>query len=146
MTGMNMTRNQALGIVFALSAVVAMQGCATTPQDLVGEGKVNVETIPSRYGHISHVSVLASEPGVRVAGEVHGSTHGRGYILGHVDIEVIYPDGTMQEVIAFKYQNRGGKSRATPFSVEVPFVVPEGSTIRIIHHDAFTSESPTGDQ
>lgn len=138
---MNAIKNQALSITLMLSTILAIQGCTTMPHDLGRDGKVSVETIPSRYGHVSRVSVLASETGVRVAGEVHGSTHRRGYILGHVDIEVIYPDGTMQEIISFMYRNRGGKSRATPFSVEVPFVVPEGSTIRVIHHAAVNTDN-----
>jgi hypothetical protein len=106
----------------------------------VHENKVKVETIASKYGHVSRVSVWCNETETEVIGEIHGSTHGRGHIRGHIDVEIIYPDGTMQVKETFKYHNRGGKSRVTPFSIKVPIVVPEGSTIRIIHHATSDSD------
>jgi len=125
----------------ALATIIILQGCAAMSPDLVSEGKVNVETVPSRQGHVSKVSVLASETGVRVTGQVHGLFHERGYIYGHVDIEVISPDGTMQWIEEFRYRNRGGKSRTTPFSLDIPVVVADGSTIRVIHHAAVISDN-----
>jgi len=130
---MNTFSQQVLDVFLVLSTVFTLQSCATKPLNLVSEDKVIVETVPSIYGHVSRVSVVSSETGIRVAGEVHGSSHQRGYIRGHIVVEVIFPDGTMQDKETFKYHYRGGKSRATPFSVEIPIVAPEGSRIRVIH-------------
>lgn len=131
---MNTYSQQVLGVFLVLSTLFTLQSCATKTLNLVSEGKVNIETVPSNYGHVSRVSVVSSETGIIVAGDVHGASHQRGYIRGHLAVEVIYPDGTMQEKETFKYHNRGGKSRVTPFSVELPIVVPEESTIRVIHY------------
>lgn len=136
---MNAIRQKFLGVFLALSPIFALQSCAAQPLNPVSEDKVTVETVPSIYGHVSRVSVVSSETGIRVAGEVHGSSHQRGYIRGHIDVEVIFPDGTTPEKETFKYHYRGGKSRATPFSVEIPIVLPEGSTIRVLHHSAYIS-------
>jgi hypothetical protein len=133
MIEVNTFSRQALHVFLTLSIVFTLQSCAAKPLNLVGEDKVTVETVPSIYGHLSRVSVVSSETGIKVAGEVHGSSHQRGYIRGHVDVEVIFPDGTIQDKETFKYHYRGGKSRATPFSVEIPIVIPEGSTIRVTH-------------
>ena len=141
---MNAIRQQFVGVFLALSPVFALQSCAVKPLKLVSEDKITVETVPSIYGHISRVSVESSETGTRVSGEVHGSSHQRGYIRGHVDVEVIFPVGLMQEKETFKYHYHGGKSRATPFSVEIPIVVPEESTIRVIHHVTFVSSKSSG--
>lgn len=129
-------KQQALAIFFVLFIFPSLHGCATNAENLVQEKKVNVETVQSEYGHISRISVWASEAGTEIAGEVHGSTHRRGYILGHIDVEVIKPDGTILITDKYEYHNRGGKSRVTPFSVMIPMVVPYGSTIRLTHHAA----------
>jgi hypothetical protein len=131
---------QVLGVLLALSTLFALQSCATKTVNLVSEGTITVETVPSIYGHVSRVSVVASETGIRVAGEVYGSSYQRGYIRGHVDVEVIYPDGTVQEETV-RYPYHGGKSRATPFSVDLPIEMPEGSTIRVIHNATSISDN-----
>jgi hypothetical protein len=134
------TTNRNVAFFFlVIASILILQGCVAMPPDLVSEGKVNVETVPSTQGHVSKVSVLASETGIRVTGQVHGVSHKRGYIYGHVDIEVISPDGTIQWIEEFRYHNRGGKSRTTSISVYIPVVVADGSTIRVIHHAAVIS-------
>jgi hypothetical protein len=127
-------KQQVFGIFFALFMLSTLHGCATNAENLVHEDKVNVETVQSEYGHLSRISVWASEAGTEIVGEVHGSHHGRGYVRGHVDIEVIKSDGTILLTEEYKYHNRAGKSRVTPFSIMIPTVVPNGSTIRLAHH------------
>ena len=124
-----------------LATIFALQSCAAKSLDLADAGRVNVETIPSKAGQVERVSILASDMDIRIAGEVHGSFHQRGYIYGHLDVEVISPNGDMLWKETFSYRNRGGKSRTTPFSVEVPVVIPDGSTIRVIHHASLISET-----
>ena len=102
---------------------------------------MNVETIPSKTGHVDRVYVLASDMGIRITGEVHGSFHQRSNIYGHLDVEVIAPNGDMLWKETFSYLNLGGKSRTSPFSVEVPVVIPDGSTIRVIHDASLISET-----
>ena len=137
---MTTIKQQDFSMFLVLSTIFALHGCATDTSNLVDEGKVNIETIKSEYGHVSRVSVWGSETETEVIGEIHGSTHGRGHIRGHIDVEIIYPDGSMQVEETFKFHNRGGKSRVIPLSIKFPFVVPEGSTIRIIHHATFISD------
>jgi hypothetical protein len=127
-------KRRVFAIFFALFIFSTLHGCATNAENLVHEDKVNVETVQSEYGHLSRISVWAGEAGTEIIGEVHGSSHGRGYIRGHVDVEVIKPDDTIFLTERFNYHNRGGKSRVTPFSIMIPTVVPDGSTIRLTHH------------
>lgn len=124
-------------IIFVFAGVLTQQGCAAKSLDLADKGKVHIETAESMHGHVSRVSVLASDMGTRVTGEVHGAFHQRGYIRGHLVVEVISPDGVMRWKEAFRYRNRGGKSRITPFSLEVPIVVHDGSTIRVTHNAGY---------
>lgn len=123
-----------------LATIVTLHGCAAKSLDLADEGRVNVETIPSKAGHVGRVSVVASDMGIRITGEVHGSFHQRSNIYGHLDVEVISPNGDMLWKETFSYRNRGGQSRTSPFSVEIPVVIPDGSTIRIIHDASLISE------
>ena len=124
-------------IIYVLAGVLTQQGCAAKSLDLADKGKVHIETAESMHGHLSRVSVFASDMGTRVAGEVHGTFHQRGYIRGHLVVEVISPDGAMQWKETFRYRNRGGKSRITPFSLEIPTVVHDGSTIRVTHNAGY---------
>lgn len=131
---MTTIKQQVFAIFYVLFIFSTLHGCATTAENLVHENKVNIETVQSEYGHVSGISVWASDAGTEIVGEVHGRSHQRGYIRGHVDIEVIKPDGTILLTEKYMYHNRGGKSRVTPFSVMIPIVVPDGSTIRLTHH------------
>jgi len=124
-----------------LATIFALQGCAAKSLDLADEGRVKVETVPSKNGHVERVYVLASDMGIKITGEVHGSSHQRSNIYGHMDVEVISPSGDMLWEETFSYRNRGGKSRTTPFTVEVPVIIPDGSTVRVIHHASLISET-----
>lgn len=131
---MSTIKQQVFAIFLALFVFSMLHGCAITAENLVHEDKVKIETVQSEYGHLSRISVWASEAGTEIVGEVHGRSHGRGYIRGHIDVEVITPDGTILLTEKYTYHNRGGKSRVTPFSVMIPIVVPDGSTVRLTHH------------
>ena len=124
-----------------LATIFALQSCAAKSLDLADAGRVNVESIPSKAGHVERVSILASDMGIKITGEVHGSFHQRSNVYGHLDVEVISPNGDMLWKETFNYRNRGGQSRTSPFSVEVPVVIPDGSTIRVIHHASLISET-----
>jgi hypothetical protein len=119
-----------------------LHGCATTAENLTDEDRVKIETVPSEYGHLSRISVWAGEAGTEIVGEVHGRSHGRGYIRGHIDVEVFKPDGTILLTEQYTYHDHGGKSRVTRFSVMLPIVIPEGSTVRLTHHATIDDNEP----
>ena len=130
--------------VFCAIKVVTIamgSGCGYGGRDLVRDGTVSVESVPSRYAHFGRVGVHQMNSQVVVSGELHKYSNGRGVTRGHVDGEVIGPDG----VIIGRYQTNirpaHSKSRRIPFSFKFSGKLPASSTIRLVHHDApITSE------
>jgi hypothetical protein len=112
-----------------------LTACGTTQINMVSEGKVQLELIPSDYLHFSRVSIYRTDTGVLVVGELHTDKHGRGSIPGYIVIEVITPDGGLLTTISSDYQSGSFKSRKSQFAVEIPNEIPVNSTVRITHHD-----------
>ena len=137
----NISNREIAFFYLVLATIFALQGCAAKSLDLADEGRVNVETVPSSRGYVSRVYILASDMGIRIAGKVHGASDHRGNIFGHLDAEVISPNGDLLWQEEFSYRNHGGKSRTATFSVEVPVVIPDGSTVRVIHDASLISET-----
>ena len=125
-----------LGIL-SLALIAAAMGCASLAPDLVSRGAVTVDHNPSRYSaHWSHVSVRRTESGTAISGEIHKRSLRRGKLGGHVDIEVVSPDGTIftKMTTPYGYGSSTGHVQHAGFSAVLPVQVPEGSTVRLIHH------------
>lgn len=126
-----------LGILLNVALIAAAVGCASLAPDLVSQGAVTVEHNPSRFSaHWSHVSVRRTESGTAISGEFHKRSFHRGKLSGHVDIEVVSPDGALlaQARAPYGYGSGTGKVQRAGVSAVLPVQVPKGSTVRLIHH------------
>ena len=119
-----------VAILFSLSA------CGTAPINIARDGSVNVEYSSSQEIHFSRVVVYQNDAGLIIAGELHNRSHGRGAILGHIDIEIIGPDDTILATKSINYHRGSIKSRKSQFTVEIPINLPVNSTVRIMHDGA----------
>jgi hypothetical protein len=128
-----------LGVLIAV--LVMTPGCASTGTDLVEQGEAKVEYIPSRYAHIHRVSVYQEEKTLLISGELHGRFHRKDFVPGHVDIEVISPDGDILQKGSTRY-HRIGRTKSLKFSIQFPDTIPQGSRIRVVHHPVFLQQEP----
>lgn len=91
--------------------------------DLVRDGTVNIERVPSTQVKISDVHVLR-EDGVMA---VYGKTtpfRRAGFIPGHIHIEVIDPNGKLLRELSADYKRGDTKSRSAHFYVQLPMESP----------------------
>lgn len=126
-----------------ISTLLITAGCASTGADLVKKGVITVEHIPSRYAHTHRVSVHQKGTDIVISGELYSRFHQPSFIPGHVDIEVISPEGKLLGQGIGKYYRVGGrksKSRRFEFLMQLSANAPQGSKIRIVHHPASLQE------
>lgn len=113
---------------FALAA-----GCAMTGKDLARDNTVKVEKIPSQWAALRVVNVVYDGDNVELRGEVTRRPIGRGPIPGHIDLEVIGPDGVILEESIIEYHRRNRNSRYAKFHTTLITALPPGSVIRVTH-------------
>lgn len=106
---------------------VALSSCTSVqPADVV----IEKET-PSRY-RIENVLVTKVDTTVTVHGTLHSRS--RGSAPGHVDITFISTNGDVLHTVKTDYHRGSLKARDYKFHVELPLALPDGSTVRIVHH------------
>nr|MBS0022420.1 hypothetical protein [Gammaproteobacteria bacterium] len=123
--------------MLSLALIAVALGCASLAPNLVRQGAVTMEYSPSHYSaHWSRVSVRRTESGTAISGELHKQSLHRGKLSGHVDIEVVSPDGALlaQTETRYDYVSATGKIQRAGFSTVLSLQVPEGSTVRLNHH------------
>lgn len=118
-----------------IATAITSTGCATTGKDLVRDGVVDVERESSRYALVTLVSAMQEGPDLLVRGEVRRRYGGRSPIPGHIDVQIVGPDGEMLEDASVGYHRHSAKWRSASFYVRLESVPPRGSTIRV-QHDA----------
>lgn len=126
--------------LLSILIIALVSGCATVGKDLVRDNTVKIEKVSSRWAKVQFVRVVQEGDTVALRGEVRRWPTGRGPIPGHIDLEVIGPDGGVLEQATLNYQRRSVKSRYAGFHGTLDTIPPTGSTIRVIHdlrsHDA----------
>lgn len=128
-----------LGILIATLAIITP--CVSTGVDLVERGEVKVEYEPSHHTHFHRVSARPEKGEVIVSGYLYKRSHHRrslhrlGHTWGHVDIKVLSSGGDILQQGYTRY-TRVGRSKSGKFnlSVRFPDAIPQGSSIRVIHH------------
>ncbi|HEY9199637.1 MAG TPA: hypothetical protein VIR60_09735 [Gammaproteobacteria bacterium] len=108
-------------------------GCATQGER-VGDDFASVETVSSSYAHLVNVSLYREDAGVVMHGELKSRRGGRAVIQGHIDIEIILPDGTRQTTHNVTYQRMSVRSRTAHFTYRLAPVLQKGSLVRVVHH------------
>lgn len=124
-------------LCIAIATLLIAAGCASTGVDLVKKGVITLEHLPSKYAHTHKVSVHQTQADIVISGELYDRFHQRGFIPGHVDIEILSPEDKILGQGISKYHRVGvGKSRKFELIIRPSVTVPQGSKIRIIHHPA----------
>lgn len=124
--------NEKWGRRLAILVALFITGCATTGKDLVRDNTVQIEKVSSRWATVRSVNVVQEDGEVRMRGEVVRRPVGRGPIPGHIDLEVIGPDGITLEERMIDYHRGSVKSRYAKFHTVLK-AAPPGSTIRVMH-------------
>ena len=115
-----------------------LAGCATQGRDLIASGTVKLEKVSSALGTIDPVTIIQEGEKVKLRGEVKRRPDGRGFIPGHIDLEVIDPEGHVLERCVIDYYP-GPKSTYANFHAILKATPPPGSTIRVIHNPRVVS-------
>ena len=121
-----------LPTIALLTTFGLIAGCATKGKDLVGSKTVKIEKVSSVWGTLGFVTVIQDGDAVTLRGEVKRPS-GRGPIPGHIDLEVIAPQGDLLEKCMIDYDRPSPKSRNANFNAVLRVTPPPGSTIRVEH-------------
>lgn len=119
---------------------VGMTGwaCASNRVNLLKDGAVKLERIPSKGYYISHVDVYQYDDELVVHGNVKLRGH-PGTGTGHVDIAIVSSDGEVLEQISTLYKpriisTRKMHKRTAYFNVRLSTILPMESTVRAAYH------------
>ncbi|MHC4624649.1 MAG: hypothetical protein ACYS4W_12190 [Planctomycetota bacterium] len=119
----------------------AISGCATNRIDLVDEGLVTVETVPSKGVRILWADVYQDGEDMVVCGVVQRRSDTSYPIRAHVDITVLSPEGTvLQETrtcniyVARRLAGKG--MNWTCFRARLPGTPAEGSRVHMAVHSS----------
>ena len=113
---------------------LVFSGCALIFGNTNSEDKIEIIKVASDRVHLSRVTVTPNESGLLISGEVHNKNDARGYIRGHVDVELISNRGTVLAIGSTRYFRGGPKSRASRFSIEIPVKVSQVKKVLVTHH------------
>lgn len=119
--------------LLTMLAVVLAAGCASAGKDLVRDGAIEVEKVASSQATITSVRVIQEGEEMLIRGQVQRRPIGRGPIPGHIDLEVIGPDGGVLELATLDHHRRSVRSRYAEFHGTLTTTPPAGSTIRVTH-------------
>ena len=98
------------------------------------KANVNIEKTSSRYAHFDRTLVTSTETSVEIYGVLHKRHHSRTIIPGHVHIEIMSPTGDVLYKLETNYYRGSIKARQSKFHVSIPLKLPDGSTVRLMHH------------
>jgi YD repeat-containing protein len=111
-------------------------GCASHRVNLVENGKIIIERVPSKNIYVSKAHVYQEENELLITGRVKRSNTS---VLdgGHVDIAVVSPEGKILDKVSTSYTPRIIRrkgSRESLFSARLSMTPPEGTTVRLAYH------------
>lgn len=110
-------------------------GCATA-QGLAQQQGVKLESVDSSSVRITRIYLQIGEEGTVLHGELERRIPRRGFIPGHLRVELIDTDGKVTKEADIGYTHQGVKSRLAKFSLSIPEPLVAGSTLRVTHHDS----------
>jgi hypothetical protein len=109
--------------------IVVVYGCASVESK---KANVIIEKESSSLLRFENVRVTRSESNITVRGTLHSRT--RSSVPGHIDITFLSTNGEVLQTLKTDYHRGSLKARDYNFKVEVPLDLPEGSTVRLVHH------------
>ncbi|MBW1851607.1 MAG: hypothetical protein JRJ15_09280 [Deltaproteobacteria bacterium] len=136
-----------LFVLMIVSISITGLGCASNGVNLIKNGAVTLERIPSKGYYISHVEVYQNDNELVLHGNVKRRPHSNTG-TGHVDIAIVSPDGEILEEIITSYRPRIISKRRlrkckSYFIVSLSIVPPKGSIVRVAYHRNSKPDSRT---
>lgn len=117
-------------------ALWVLPGCTLGAKDLIHEGSVRLETVPSRHAKFARIHVYQSGPDMTLYGALYKryqvSVPRR--LSGHVDVQVLDPDGALLQQVPARIHRKDKRWRRAWFRLRISETLPEGSTLRLRHH------------
>lgn len=130
-------------------AMLGLAGCAADPANRARDGGVTVEMVSSPAALVWYAEPQAGAGKTWVAGEVIRRREWPADRPGHVDLEVLGPDGTplaRAEVPLQSVRTAGGDTRRLAFTVPLDQRPPPGGTVRVMHHAAAIGDGGAPDE
>lgn len=117
-------------------ALWVLPGCTLGAKDLIHEGSVRLETVPSRHAKFAHIHVYQSGPDMTLFGALYQrhqvSVPSR--LHGHIDVQVLDPDGALLQEVPTRIHRKDKRWHRAWFRLPISESLPEGSTLRLRHH------------
>lgn len=123
--------------IIVAAAVSLLVGCSSKRVDLA-DADVTLEIESPRTARITSVQVLQHEQGATVHGRIHRPTPPHYAVYGHVDIEVIEPDGRVTRRWDVPLHSHAIPRQGTDglhFEQRIPTTLPAGTVIRLRQHE-----------
>ena len=118
-------------IVFNL---ILLSGCSTG-RNLIRDNTVTVERIDTNITYIKSVSVQQFDKEISIKGTVQRQHSGRGTVRGHVDLELITPNGRLIYQDEVPYYRKNLKKGEANFQITLPEEPQAGSVLRLSLHN-----------
>ena len=122
-------------LIFCMVTIV-MSTCASNQVNLVENGTVSLEFVPSKGIYVSKAYVYQDGNEFVISGKVK-RPYGRSFVTGHVYIEMIDPEGTTFKKTTATHIPRIVRrkgARDASFTVRLPIIIPKGATVRLGYH------------
>lgn len=130
-------RTRIVILLGVIQCTMAASGCMGKHIDLVGAGTVELDVVQPLLARISGVTVRQGKQDVHVSGLVQREALSGQPLSGHVDVEVLHPDGRVLERnnvrLPQQRSHRGGRYSEF-FHVYIPGRLADGTSVRIRYH------------
>jgi len=126
--------------VFKIASFIALfllLGC-TSPPWRAADADIETQIVSSEHMKISRVVIIEKTSGFSLMGEMYKKQLLPIKPNGHIAIDIVNSDGRILYSTATHFHRFGKINRLRKrykFSVEVPYIPPEGSVIRVAHHE-----------
>ena len=113
-------------------------GCAVKGLNLAKSGEVSVERKHTKNIYFSYITVYQNGENISVSGKVKNRFNFKRIPMGHIDVTIISPAGTiLKKVGVLHYPRRLPRKRAgsSYFKVDIPVTLPLKAIVRVEYHN-----------
>lgn len=160
-------RIHGMTVLAVASLILTISSCASNKINVLDSGTTALQLLSSESAYLEHVRMEQINGELAVSGHVrrllfsifsnpHYSKSNRVTILqyeksplvvgGHVDIAIVAPDGSVLNKVSVPYHPHKINvisSRPSSFGVRIAIIPPDGSIVRVAHHNvSYSAEGP----
>jgi hypothetical protein len=130
----------ALGVRAVPRLCLLLVGLALVPAcaaetDLVGSGRVNLDLERSRLTRVHSARIYEEGGDTVISGTIRRTRATVGELLGHVDVRITGPDGSLIERLHI--EPRRPRDDDPEFRLELPIRLPPGSTVSLRYTEQY---------